>query len=288
MIAPMADFRLFHQMLSRVRFVLVSPSHPGNVGASARAMQAMGFRHLWLASPEDPKIAQRSDAVALSSGAAQVLGDSRVASLADALGPATWSCALSARIREFEPPRMPLEQACESLLDHLGQDDSREAAFVFGAERYGLTNDQLLSCRHVCSLDVEEKFSSLNLSQAVQVVAYAVRRAARTRQQMAESGNSGTPGAALDHVLDLAMGSAANNLEVRSGNNRETSKPATHEAVAGLYEHLVRVAIRVGYLDPKVPGRFDDRIKRLLARKDMLEDEVQMLRGLCTEIERRT
>jgi tRNA/rRNA methyltransferase len=261
MIAPMSNSSAFREILSRVRFVLVEPSHPGNVGASARALQAMGFDQLWLVNPEDPKIASRSDAVALSSGAARVLGESRIGTLEEALGPATWSCAMSARVREFEPPRLSLEEACDSLVAHLsGISDT--AAFVFGPERSGLSNDHLLQCRHVCSLDVEEKFSSLNLSQAVQVVAYALRRAARL----------------LEPSLDA----------MPSGNNRETAKPANHEMVEGLHAHLIQMAIKVGYLDPSNPGRFNERLRRLLARKDMWEDEVQMLRGLCTEIERRT
>ena len=267
MIAPMSNSSAFHEILSRVRFVLVEPSHPGNVGASARALQAMGFDQLWLANPEDPKIASRSDAVALSSGAARVLGESRVCTLEEALGPATWSCAMSARVREFEPPRLSLEQACESLVAHvtsaLGSvpQAMSQAAFVFGPERSGLSNEHLLQCRHVCSLDVEEKFSSLNLSQAVQVVAYALRRAVR---------------------------SVAPSELIACGNQRETARPASHEMVEGLHAHLIEVATRVGYLDPSNPGRFNERLRRLLARKDMWEDEVQMLRGLCTEIERRS
>jgi tRNA/rRNA methyltransferase len=267
MIAPMSNSSAFREILSRVRFVLVEPSHPGNVGASARALQAMGFEQLWLVNPEDPKIASRSEAVALSSGAARVLRESRIGTLEEALGPATWSCAMSARVREFEPPRLSLEEACESLVGHLAQvsdtcdDTAATAAFVFGPERSGLSNDQLLQCRHVCSLDVEEKFSSLNLSQAVQVVAYALRRAARVVQPLGE----------------LAI-----------GNKRETARPANHEMVEGLHAHLIEVAIKVGYLDPANPGRFNERLRRLLARKEMWEDEVQMLRGLCTEIERRT
>ena len=100
MIAPMHDSKFFSSLgdaLPRIRVVLVSPSHPGNVGSTARAMQAMGLRQLFLVEPEDPKIAMRSDAVALSSGAAQVLGDSQVVSLETSLAPATWSCAFSAR-----------------------------------------------------------------------------------------------------------------------------------------------------------------------------------------------
>ncbi len=251
-------------LLARIRFVLVSPSHPGNVGASARAMQAMGFRQMWLAHAEDPKIAQRSDAVALSSGAAQVLGDAKICTLEEALAPVTWSCAMSARVRDFEPPRLTLEEASDQLVAFLHQTPQAEAAFVFGAERSGLTNDQLLMCRHVCSLDVEEKFSSLNLSQAVQVVAYATRRAYRFGQ---------------------AVGAVA---ETKTGNQRETARPASHEAVELLHAHLMRVAIKIGYLDPAHPGRFDERLRRFFARKDMWEDEVQMLRGLCSEIERRT
>lgn len=276
MIAPMHDSKFFSSLgeaLHRIRVVLVSPSHPGNVGSTARAMQAMGLRQLFLVGPEDPKIAMRSDAVALSSGAAQVLGDSQVTSLESALGPATWSCAFSARTREFEPPRLSLENACESLLDHLAQYPEAQAAFVFGAERSGLTNDQILACRHVCSFDVDEKFSSLNLAQSVQVVAYAMRRAARSRCQPAKA---------------MAGDASAANTAEKTGNLRPTARPADHAAIEQLHDHLVAVAKRVGYLDPANPGRFEERLKRLLARKTMWEDEVQMLRGLCTEIERNT
>ncbi|MFM8630948.1 MAG: hypothetical protein ACKODQ_05645, partial [Betaproteobacteria bacterium] len=72
------------------------------------------------------------------------------------------------------------------------------------------------------------------------------------------------------------------------GNQRPTARPADHAALMGLHEHLLRVAKQVGYFDPQVPGRFEERLLRLLARKEMWEDEVQMLRGLCTEIERRS
>ena len=284
---PMSDSRRFQDLLSRVRIVLVNPSHPGNVGASARAMQAMGFSDLRLVDPEDARIAQRSDAVALSSGAARVLEGAQVQDLSQALCDTTWRCAMSARTREFEPPRLTLEQACDAVLVHLQSESPAQAAFVFGAERHGLTNEQVLSCTHVCSLDVEEKFSSLNLSQAVQVLAYALRRAARG--SMRSMAISSAPAITLEGTTALAsLEAAIDNLETRHGNNRETSRPATHEAIMGLHDHLVRVAQRVGYLDPAVPGRFEDRLKRLLARKAMLEDEVQMLRGLCTEIERRT
>jgi tRNA/rRNA methyltransferase len=278
MIAAMGDFR---RLLSRIRFVLVAPSHPGNVGASARALQAMGFEQLWLADPEDPKIAMRSDAVALSSGAAKVLGGATVCSLAQALGPVRWSCALSARTRDFEPPRLSLEAASQTLIEFLHDMPQEQGAFVFGAERSGLTNEQLLMCQRVSSLDVEEKFSSLNLSQAVQVVAYATRRALREFNQTHQASQTNQT-----HQGD--QGNQPNLIHQPAGNNRETARPADHQAVDQLHAHLLRVAIRVGYLNPESPGRFDERLRRLLARKTMWEDEVQMLRGLCTEIERRT
>ena len=255
----MDDFR---RVLSQIRCVLVSPSHPGNVGASARALQAMGFDQLWLANPEDPKIAQRADAVALSSGAARLLGGAKVCSLEEALAPTRWSCAFSARAREFEPPRLSLEEACSQIIAFQSAAPQDQSALVFGAERHGLTNEEILQCRFVSRLDVEETFSSLNLSQAVQVVAYATRRALREAMGRAEA--------------------------VMAGNHRETARPADHQAIDQLHDHLMQVAIRVGYVNPESPGRFSERLRRLLARKTMWEDEVQMLRGLCTEIERRT
>ncbi|MEY2776665.1 MAG: hypothetical protein RLY30_763 [Pseudomonadota bacterium] len=247
--------------LGRVLVVLVEPTHPGNVGACARAMLAMGLHRLFIAD-QDRGLTRDPQAIAMASGADAVLAGCSFGSLEQALAPTRLSIALSARPREFEPPRLSLAEAMDACSDALTHAPEESIALVFGPERSGLSNDQLLLCNRVCSLDVNPEFSSLNLSQAVQVVSFALR--ARIR---------------------MASGEAAP-VARTSGAGRPTAVAAKWEAVDGLHRHLLRVAEATEALNPAQPGRMEERLRRLWARSGLLEDEVQMLRGILTEIER--
>ncbi|MDP4740936.1 MAG: RNA methyltransferase, partial [Burkholderiaceae bacterium] len=166
-------------VLARVHWVLVSPSHPGNVGATARALKVTGFHQLWQVDRNQALAAQRlldPQAIAMASGADDLLQKAHHAqSLDQALQPCLLSLAFTARPREFEPPRRSLQQGLKEALDLLRLYPEASVAMVFGAERAGLTNDELMSCSRVCGLAVNPGFGSLNLSQAVQVVAYFLR-----------------------------------------------------------------------------------------------------------------
>jgi len=249
-------------LFDRASFVLVSPSHPGNLGASARALATMGFARLVVAESSLLTMHLDEQAVAMAAGASHVLDYVQYQGLENALAPTRWSLALTARPREFEPPRLGLEQAMEEAVDALLASPNESIAIVFGAERSGLSNEQLMRCSRVCGLDVSERFGSLNLAQAVQLVSYALRRAIRARGHLVPS------------------------LAQVSGPGRATAVPATHAAVEGLHDHLMRLAHRAGTLDPANPGRMDERLRRLFARAGLLEDEVQMLRGLCSDLEK--
>lgn len=252
---------ILNPSLSRVRVVLVEPTHPGNVGACARAMLAMGLSRLYIAD-QDRGLTRDPQAIAMAAGADRVLAGCEFGSLAQALAPTRLSLALTARPREFEPPRIALAEAMDQMVQALTQDPQEEVAWVFGPERSGLSNEQLLHCNRVCGLDVNPVFGSLNLAQAVQVVSFALR--ARLRL-------------ATGHEPPLAS---------TGGAGRPTAVPARSEAVDGLHQHLMRVALASGALDPETPGRMEERLRRLWARSGLLEDEVQMLRGILTEIER--
>ncbi|CAM8636168.1 LasT rRNA methylase [Burkholderiales bacterium] len=247
--------------LSRVRVVLVEPTHPGNVGACARAMLAMGLSRLYIADV-DRGLTTDPQAIAMASGADQVLRDVVFGSLEAALGPTTLSLALTARPREFEPPRRSLADAASEFGRWLADQPDAEVALVFGPERSGLSNEHLLLCNRVCGLDVNPTFSSLNLSQAVQLVSYALRMSLR----------------------DLNLVERA--PPTTGGAGRPSAVPARAEAVDGLHHHLLRVALACEALDPENPGRMHDRLRRLWARSGLLEDEVQMLRGILSEMER--
>ena len=249
-------------LLGRVRVTLVSPTHPGNVGASLRALATMGLAHCCVADPVAADMHLEPQAVAMAAGADAVMQPVVYAPFDEIQSGVRWSLAFTARPREFEPPRVTLEQGMEEMLAWLAAHPTESANLVFGPERSGLSNAHVLKCQQVCSLDVSPRFGSLNLSQAVQVVAHAVRRAARAQSKVPLNAPT-TPGA-----------------------GRPTAIAASQGAVEGLHAHLMSVAERVGTLSPTAPGRMDERLRRLFARAGLLEDEVQMLRGLCSDLEK--
>ena len=155
------------------RFVLLNTSHGGNVGAAARAMKVMGFADLVLVQPRFADVLTQPDTLAMASGAVDVLEGARIVpSLAEALDGITWACATAMTPRDFGPPTV-------APRDHLAQlaQGTQRVAFVFGAERTGMANADVYRC-HVClSIPTHPDYGSLNLAQAVQVLAYEWRQA---------------------------------------------------------------------------------------------------------------
>ena len=268
-------------VLARVHWVLVSPSHPGNVGATARALKVTGFHQLWQVDSNHALAAQRlldPQATAMASGADDLLQKAHHAqSLDQALQPCLLSLAFTARPREFEPPRRSLQQGLKEALDLLHLYPEAPVAMVFGAERAGLTNDELMSCSRVCGLAVNPGFGSLNLSQAVQVVAYFLRHLV---MQEGHEGQAKGQGEGQGQGQGEGPG---------QGPSVSGSPPALAPAasVQALYRTLHQLALASGYLDPKEPGRFRDRLQRLASRTQLLEDEAQLLHGLSREILKR-
>src|SRR5690606_20234225 len=127
------------QAFSRVQFIMVQPSHPGNVGSAARAIKTMGFQNLVLVAPRFADMIAQPEAIALASGANDVLEQARVcATLEEALAPVTLAFALTARVRDLGPPPCDIRQAAELTRDHLGRAESNNTAIVLGTERSGL------------------------------------------------------------------------------------------------------------------------------------------------------
>jgi tRNA/rRNA methyltransferase len=254
------------QLLARVRWVLVRPSHPGNLGSGARALKATGYNQIWLAdltAPEADLMRADPQAVALAAGADDLLQGCHAERLTEALGPTVIQLALTARPREFEPPRRTLEEALEELTDCLASQPDAQVAVVMGPERSGLSNDDLMHCNRVCGLDVNPAFSSLNLAQATQLVAYLLRQTARSRLRLP------TPVFKTD------------------GQGRPRAVPASAAGIEALHRAFTAAAIEAGYLDPASPGRFDERLRGLWGRAGMHQDELQMLHGLISAIRQR-
>lgn len=243
------------QWLSRVRFVLVGTSHPGNVGAAARAMRVMGLRELVLVAPRSERIARHPEAVARASGALDVLENAMVVdSLAQALAPCSLAVAVSADTREFGPAPQPPEEIAALAFAEASADASARIAFVFGAERNGLSIEAVGQCQRVCSIPGGTDYASLNLAQAVQIVAYCLRAHERL--------HSPAPPAA------------------------SASRFAAHEQVEALHAHLERALVRIGFLDPRHPKKLMPRLRRLFSRTRLEVEEVELLRGVCTQIEK--
>ncbi len=246
-----------------VRFVLVETSHPGNVGAVARAMKTMGFGtvpgSLVLVSPREPAVRTHPDAVAMASGADDVLaGAVIVEDIESALAGTAYAVALTARQREFGPPRLlprdAVAQAAGRIAARHAADPAAcgaHIAFVFGNERFGLPNDAVDRCSAVTHIPANPAYTSLNLAQAVQLVAYEMR---------------------------LAL------LEVRATPLAEigyAGEPATAEQVEAMFGHLQAGLEAIGFLDPASPKKLMPRLRRLLARSGLEREEVNILRGIA-------
>jgi tRNA/rRNA methyltransferase len=245
------------------RFVLVEPSHPGNVGAAARALKTMGFARLVLVAPRVPDVKNEPEAIAMASGADDVLASALVVeSLADALAGVHWSVALTARMREYGPPQLPPRAAAARAREFVHHGASQGAnqgdiALVFGNERTGLSNADVERCSALAHIPANPAYSSLNLAQAVQVLAYELR--------LAYSDDAAATAAAAP-----ALGTANPN--------------ASSEEIEGMYAHLESALIELDFLDPANPKKLMSRMRRLFARSGLEREEVNILRGIAKHI----
>ena len=232
------------------RFVLVHASHAGNVGATARAMRVMGFHDLVLVAPRHADVLQQPQARAMASGAHDVLASARIVpTLADALSGVQVACATAMTPRDFGPPVF----APRARLSALAQEGA-SVAFVFGGERWGLSNDDVYRCHLCLSVPTAEGFGSLNLAQAVQLIAYEWRQAL---------GGFGAPARDLDGRLADAV------------------------AVRGLIAHWQASLETLGFLDPAAPKKLMARLQRLANRAELSTEEVHILRGIARAVDER-
>jgi len=226
------------------RFILIEPSHPGNVGAVARAMKVMGFSDLVLVAPRYPNVQRKAEAIALASGATDVLAGARVVStLTEALDGITYVCATVMTPRDFGPPTYAPRPLFETLAA-----DAHRVAFLFGCERYGMANEDVYRCHACLSIPTAHGNGSLNLAQAVQLIAYDWRQALGGF----DASRSATPPKTADAV-----------------------------AVTGLLQHWEEVLVGIGYLDPAAPKKLMPRLNQALNRLGVTDEEIHILRGIA-------
>ncbi len=252
-------------LFDRIRVVLVSPSHPGNVGACARAMKTMGLGQLWLVSPRLPAPHREPEAVALASGATDVLDRVvMVDSLPEALAGCIAAMATSSRERELGPPVCDAEQGALSVVNQLHQSaQGQSVALVFGCERSGLSNEDLLRCDTHVMIPANPQYCSLNLSQAVQLLAYEVRKAVLRLG----------PAQSWEPPVGQTAGQAADQAAVVDG-----------PAIERLFEHGLRAMESVDFLNPDRPKRLIPRVRRLLQKARLEREEVDLLHGFLNDV----
>lgn len=254
--------------LANVRIVLVAPTHPGNIGAAARAMRTMGLRDLWLVRPHRFPSAE---ATGRAAGAFDLLDRVRVADdLEEAIADCRWTIAATARPRQLEWERFaPAQAGCELVR----RAASGPVAAVFGRESAGLSNAEIDRCQAVLRIPAAPDFRSLNVAAAVQIVAYEVARAASR-----ETG--GEPDAA-------AARPGARRHEAGGGGSNEVRNDAVTVAdLERLFTHFEAALIDIGYLDPTQPRLLMRRLRRLIARADPDGAELDILRGILAAAQR--
>ncbi|MDR2127549.1 MAG: RNA methyltransferase [Burkholderiaceae bacterium] len=263
----------------RTRFILIEPSHAGNVGAAARAMKVMGFDDLVLVAPRWGNVLARAETVQRASGAVDVLQKARVvATLDGALHGMTHLCATVMTPRDFGPPtrnprahfdallgRAPRANAAAADDDDNAQDGAsatpatepapQGVALLFGCERFGMKNEDVYRCHVALSIAANPDFGSLNLAAAVQLLAYEWRMA--------------LGGFAAPATENLATAAAR--------------RPALADAaqLAGMLAHWEQALTAIGFLDPSAPKKLMPRLARLFNRADLRSEEVHILRGIA-------
>ena len=253
-------------LLAQVRFVLVEPSHPGNIGGVARAMKTMGLARLALVNPQ---VFPSAEATARASGADDVLYHAAV--LAD-FPAAVADCQLvvgtSARRRTLEWPELSPREAAAVLLEAAA---GGPVAVAFGRESSGLTNAEMERCQYLLRIPASPEYSSLNLAAAAQVVAYELRVAA-------------LGGAPAGVPAGGSPGGQSGAPEGAPPGGPEAAPPATAAEMEGLLAHLEETARKIGFLDPAAPRYLMRRLWRLFQRARLDRTEVNILRGFLKAV----
>ena len=236
--------------LAGVRVVLSRPTHPGNIGAVARAMKTMRLERLWLVAPQRfPAL----EANALAAGAEDVLAQATVCqTLAEAVRDCHLVVGTSARARRIGWPSLTPAEAAQRLIEATA---IGSVALVFGQERTGLTNGELDHCQAVVAIPTNPEYASLNLAGAVQILGYELLLAGAGTRQKGESSGA-------------------------------ESLPASQDEMLNFYIHLEQVLVETGFLDPSNPRFLMRRLRRLFNRAGPDKNEINILRGILTSVRR--
>ncbi|WP_386690884.1 MULTISPECIES: tRNA (cytosine(32)/uridine(32)-2'-O)-methyltransferase TrmJ [unclassified Lonepinella] len=242
-------------MLDNIRIVLIETSHSGNIGSAARAMKTMGLSELYLVSPKQGIDEQ---AIALSAGAGDVVKNAVVVErFEQAVGDCSLLIGTSARLRHLQNSLIEPRQCGEITMQ--AAKCGEKVAIIFGRERVGLTNDELLKCRYHLTIPANPDYSSLNLAMAVQLVCYELRMAflSQTAQEM--------PVVAIENTV------------------KNTALLATAQQLEYFFEHTERLYQSLGFIQNQGVMQ---KLRRLYQRAAVEQNELNILRGMLTAVEK--
>ncbi|MBI4005375.1 MAG: RNA methyltransferase [Gammaproteobacteria bacterium] len=230
-------------MVDKIRIVMVETTHPGNIGAAARAMKTMGHKRLYLVKP---KVFPSAEVTARAAGADDILANAVVCnSLQEAVKDCVLVVATSARQRSIPWQNHGPRECAGRIIDAA---ESGQVALVFGRESSGLDNDELEFCNSVVQIPTNPQFSSLNVASAIQILCYEIMQAA--------------------------------NETIEDASREENKIPlASTEQMRLFYEHLEQCMTEIGFYDPGKPRRLMRRLKRLFNRVQLDQNEINILRG---------
>ena len=236
-----------NDLLKNIKIVLVETSHPGNIGATARAMKNMGLSQLCLVKP---KIFPSAEATSRASGADDVLFNATVVeSLAEAIAPCELVVGASARIRHLGWSEVGPRDGADLLVKAAA---NAEVALVFGRENSGLSNDELALCHHLLHIPTNPDFSSLNIAAAVQVLSYELYSSQLGHQ----------------------------NIEAPEPEDR----PAKSEEFEGFFTHFLNTLQTAEFMQLDKNMRLQMRLRRIFQRSELNRTEVNILRGILTAV----
>lgn len=236
-----------NSLFSELRFVLVESSHPGNVGMVARAMKTMGFSRLILVKPRISNVLKQEAAIKFASNALDILENTQIVdSIEEAIKDCNFTGALTSRSRELAPPIMNARE----VATHIALNPQLKPALIFGSEKYGLPNEVVEKCHALINISANPDYASLNLAQAVQILAYECR---------------------------MSLLNPKTNVP-------SATKGASIEQIDGMISHLEEALVAIDFLDEENPRKLMPRLRRLFARGQIEVDEVNILRGIAKQI----
>jgi len=239
-------------LLDNIKIVLIETSHTGNMGSAARAMKTMGLSKLCLVNPI---VKPDSQAISLAAGASDIVKQAQIVnSMQEAIANCQLVIGTSARSRHLQWPHLESFQSGNKIIEEALQ--GRQIALVFGRERVGLTNEELQKCHYHVSIPANPQYSSLNLAMSVQVLCYEIRMAMLrvNEQPQVES-------ELIDYPKD--------------------------DDLERFYHHLEQTLLQTGFINPTHPGQIMGRLRRLFTRARIEQQELNILRGILTSIDKR-